>query len=319
MDQPGIVPLLRPADHLNMIAAVAAFVAGGPYDDAGMILEGFHHPLHPVQEFMPPLRLGAGPGIGFHVIVVRHIGQAAQKTVGLDIRFTNDVQADFVAHLDKFRCGRIMGSADAIHIQFLHQKQVVSQFLIALAPSPGGAGIMVIDTVQLHRNTVDEERIVIGNIDPPQSGHPCDDLTAALQFNTVKEGLFRVPEDGVFGHEDKLPVEGCIRKQRLSFVNTDLRTAIQADVNRVIIGNLLHITDMTLRALQNVAIPENAVVAEEILIFQIAAAAPFQYLYQNGIGTVVYIICDIKFRLQVAALGKAHAAAVDIDPGAGRR
>ena len=170
MDQPDIVPLLRPADHFHMVAAVAAFIAGGPDNDAGMILEILHHSAHPFHKFALPLRLGAGPCVGFHIEIVIHIGQSAEESMGLDVRFADHVQTDLITHLNEFRGRRIVGSTDTIHIQFLHQEQIFAQFLIALAPAPMGAGIMVINTMKLHRNAVDQQCVFIGNFNLPQAG-----------------------------------------------------------------------------------------------------------------------------------------------------
>ena len=249
VDQTGIVPVFGPADHFHMVAAMAAFVARGPDDDAGMVLEILHHPLHPLQKFISPFCLGAGPGIGLHIVIIRNIGQTAQETVGLDIRFTDHIQADLIAELNKSRCGRIMRGADAVHIQLLHQEQIGLQLFVALTPAPSGAGIMVIHTMELHSDTVDQQCVRIGNFDFSQAGLQFDDLTVSFQFHGVKEWLFRVPKNRVFGSEFIFLHHRRMRQQRLPCPDLYIRTALQTDADGLVVGNDLHIPNVILRPL----------------------------------------------------------------------
>lgn len=77
------------------------------------------------------------------------------------------------------------------------------------------------------------------------------------------------------------------------------------------LGGNPNIPDMVRRPLQEIAVPENAVHAEGILILQVAAAAPFQDLDPEGVGPLPDIGRHVKFRLQMAALGEARILAVD--------
>ena len=126
VEQPGIIPVFGPADHLHMVASVTAFVARRPDDHRREVLKYLHHPAHPVDMLIFPLCLCARPIVGLHIVIVRHVGKSAQESVGLNIRFADHIEADLVAHLHKGRGRRIMGGADAVHIQLLHKKEVLS-------------------------------------------------------------------------------------------------------------------------------------------------------------------------------------------------
>ena len=121
MDEPAGISLLRPADHGDMIAAMAAFIAGGPHEDGGVVFKLLHHPLHALNELLFPIRHGTGPGIGVHIIVIGHIGKPAQEAMGFDIRFADHIQSDLIAQLQKYWCRRIMRSTDAVDVELLHQ------------------------------------------------------------------------------------------------------------------------------------------------------------------------------------------------------
>ena len=74
---------------------------------------------------------------------------------------------------------------------------------------------------------------------------------------------------------------------------------------------------MSFGTLQQIAVPEDAVVAKGILILQITAAAPFQYLHPQCIFPGGHKIRDVELRLQMASLGKAHIVAIHIHKAAG--
>ena len=317
MGQPGGIPLLGPFQHGNMVAAVAAFVSGGPDDDAGMIFIHLHHALHATQEFGLPIGHGAGPGIGLHIVIIGHIGQPAQEAVGFDIRFADHIEAQFIAHFDEFRRRRVMGGADAVDVHVLHQKQLLPKLFIAFAPATILACIMVVDAMKLHGHTVDQQLIPRRNLNLPQTGFEGDHFAVSLQIHGVQEGLFRIPQNGILGRVGQLPFHFIFVQCHTALADAHMGAALQANGEHFVCGDHLHIGDMPLGTLQDVAIPENAVVAEEILVLQIAAAAPFENLHPDGVDTGPGEFRNIKFRLQMAALGKAHIAAVYIHISAG--
>ena len=176
---------------------------------------------------------------------------------------------------------------------------------------------MVIDAVKFYGHAVDQQRIILRNTDLPQTRFQPDDLAASLQNNRVKEWLFRIPQNGVFRAEHKFVLHIFFCQHGFSGQYLYIGSAFQTDFDLLVIREHLHIADVVFRPLQDVNIPENAVIAEEILILQIASAAPLKYLCPDGVFPLTDKVRNIKLCLQVAALGKAHISAIYIQIGTG--
>jgi len=72
-----------------------------------------------------------------------------------------------------------------------------------------------------------------------------------------------------------------------------------------------HVPDMIFANAQQIHVPENAAHAPAVLILQIGAVGPLQYLHGQGVVAVLQIISDVKLRRQTAALGHADFPAID--------
>ena len=68
---------------------------------------------------------------------------------------------------------------------------------------------------------------------------------------------------------------------------------------------------MIFRSLEHITVSENTIESEAVLIFQVTSAAPFKNFYSYFVGSFTYIVCDIKFCLKMASLGKTNILIVD--------
>ena len=118
--------------HLPQGLAAVALVAARPNQDCRMVFVPLQHRLGAGKHILPPLR--AGTGQRPFVRTVR--AQLLPCAVGLQIRLPDDVQAVFIAELQKIGVIRVVAGAhgvDVVGLQILHIPQ-------HLFPADGAAG-----------------------------------------------------------------------------------------------------------------------------------------------------------------------------------
>ena len=72
----------------------------------------------------------------------------------LYIAFADNIEAQLIAHLVKFGCARIVGSADAVNIILLHEDEVSQDMLARNGITERGICIMAIDTFHFYGGAV---------------------------------------------------------------------------------------------------------------------------------------------------------------------
>ena len=326
VDQTGSIPSVDPGRH-SLVAGIklpgaggspqAAFVAQGPHDDRRAVLVIFQGALHPLQVFPAPFGPGGRPATAIGIRVQVLIGIPGAEAVGLHVVFQYHIEAQLVAQLGKPGVRGIVGGADTVHVQLLHQLQVPPQFLLGLAPAPEFAGVVVIHTVQFDADTVDQQFIPVGNGNGTQTGMEGQNFSIPLQLHPVEERLLRIPEHRLFGSVGKGIGEILFTQKCFSGIDPGFGGAVDLQGDGLVIGDHFHVRDVALRPLQDVHIPENAVHPEKVLVLQIAAAAPFQHLDPDGVGAGMDVGGDVEFSRQMAALGEAYLLSVDIQEGTG--
>ena len=318
--QASVVQGFQPVEHRDVIRAVSALVAGGPHDDAAVVPVAIDRALHALQMLAQPFRVGAGPLRAVAVIAVGDVREPAHEAVALDVRFQNHVEAQLVAHFEEHRGRRVVRGAHAVDVQLLHEQQVAAQLLRRLAPAAVRVGVVVVDAVELDRHAVDEQLAALRDAHGAQADALGDDLPAARELHGVQVRLLRVPEDGVIRLELRRHGVLLLRQQRAVLrVERDVRRAVRRDADDAVVPRgHADVHDVLLRALKQVAVAEDAVKPEAVLILQIAAAAPLEHPDAQRVLARMHVVRHVELGLQMAALRKADVRAVHIHERAGR-
>ena len=114
-----------------------------------MVLVAFDH----VRDALDPL-----------VAVARVAAQLVVVRVRLDIRLVDDVQAEPVAELEPVGVVRIVGRADGVDVELLHQAHIPLHQLTGHGAAPPVVVIVPVDAGDQHRLAVDEQ-VTVANLD----------------------------------------------------------------------------------------------------------------------------------------------------------
>ena len=231
---------------------------------------GSLHPLHIGRE---PLLLVADPLlISVKTIISTSSRIAADKSVSLNVRFQHHIKTQSVTVFQHDGCGRVMGGADTVNIQFLHQFQVGQQLIVSHGIAVNRMGIMVIDAFKLHFFTIyDECAAFIDAVGNKAYALP-DHFTLIFKDQLIKIRLLRIPTDRpLHGKSSCVFRLTAVQKLSISIVQTDFRLTVKCNRDLISFCANVYVHNMPLGSHQQVHIPENTVVAEEILILQITA------------------------------------------------
>ena len=171
---------------------------------------------------------------------------------------------------------------------------------------------MMIYTKQFHRSAIDQQFIIFRNLYFSQSRLQVDHFSGSFQLYLIQIRLFCIPENRIFRSITILILNKSFCQEFLSVKNTDLCFTLDFYTDSSIIWDHFNIHQMTNRSLKQITVSEDTVESEEVLIFQITAAAPFQNFHTDGVLSFVYCICNIKFRLQMTSLGKTDIFIIHI-------
>ena len=76
------------------------------------------------------------------------------------------------------------------------------------------------------------------------------------------------------------------------------------------VGSYTNILDIFLIAGIKITVASHTGVAKEILIFQISAVAPTEYLESDDVFSWFQIVCQVEFSFQFAVFAVSHIASV---------
>ncbi len=127
-----------------------------------MVLVALHHADRAVEVRHPPC--GIIPQ--GHVRIVAH-------AVGLDVRLVDDVQAVLVGQLVPAGIVGIVGSADRVDVELLHQPDVLEHALVRHDVTGQRIVLVTIDPFDGDRNAVDEQ-LAVGDLHPTESDPRAD-------------------------------------------------------------------------------------------------------------------------------------------------
>lgn len=128
--------------------SIACFVAHGPHDDGAAVLEGVDHVGDAVE-------VGGSPGGVFG----EGLGAVAHA-VRFDVGFGDEVEAVFIAEFVEARIVRVMGSADGVDVELLHELDVFAHEFLGDVVAGVGIVVVAVDAFDEDGLAVDDELAV---------------------------------------------------------------------------------------------------------------------------------------------------------------
>ena len=305
------------------VAIASGFVAQAPHDDGGIAVDLV--PLvkagDAVQVVGLPLGIVADGVVGGRKLV----GKGA---VGLQIVLVHDVDAQLVGQLQKERIGRIVGGADGIDIELLAEPHVPFDLFRRHGIAACRRGIMMVHALELDLPSVDQEDVA-----PDLHGPEADPLLYAggggLEIDGVEDRLLCVPlgHIQVFKSDLRQLSHGggsLCQLQVLPFqgegngsIGQSLCPQGQAVGLSVFACPGIQIREIRLFGDPQKHIPEDAVVAEHVLVLQVGPVAPAVDHGHQLVGAFLKAACQIELRRVVGSLGIADELSVDVQVQAG--
>ena len=331
VDGAGGVALSGPFDHLDLVAAETGFIAQTPHDDTGMILERFHHALHPVHERLFPV----SPVAGVRALLVA-------EAVGFNVTFTEHIQTVLVAQFVEDRGVRIVAGTDGVDVVALHLQDVVPdrfhgdrsaqirvEFVTVHAPDHDAGAIdqqltfldldgaetegqrfifdrLASGSAEFHSHRVEVRRFCGPAVDFFQVRLHADFCLGFARFRLDRGGHSL---DGNAVRIEDLHI--CLDPVQIAvFGAADLQIGRELAIGFGMNENIGEVR--RIRNCHDGDIPEDAGEPPHILVFQIGAVAPLHDLDRDPVDTDVGDVRDVKFCGQTAAL--AHAGKLTVDP-----
>ena len=334
--------------HLPQGLAAVALVAARPNEDGRVVFVPFQHGFGAGKHILPPLRARTGQRPFVRTVRTQFLPCA----VALQIRLPDDIQAVFIAELQKIRVVRVVAGAHGVHVmgfQVLHIPQ-------HLFPADGAAGaaapLVAVDTLE-HDALAVQKHLAVFQLKPAQTDFHAGALheNALAQqgdFCFVQVRLFGTPQSGVSHRKGERNILHVLFHIRGSLALAEHHAAVvlgrfphlsglflaikhhrhrscAADfaikgdgcTGKIICKALLHkdVLQMELRLGEQFHRPEQAAHAPEILILQPAAGGKTVHLYRQGIFAGVDGGGHVKFSGSEGILGVADVNAVAPDGG----
>ena len=91
------------------------------------------------------------------------IGVAYCKSVSFYVVFKHNIESRFVAHIEEFRCGRVMRSTDCVYVEFFHLFEIVQYLIARHAPAVCGVSVVMVNAFKLYRYAVYKQFCLVGH------------------------------------------------------------------------------------------------------------------------------------------------------------
>ena len=235
--------------------------------------------------------------------------------VGFQIRFVHDVNAPQIAQKIELGTIGIVGGADGVDIQFLHQAEILFHILQTNGGRRFRMEFVAVDALQLHGNTVDFEHLAIdGHLAEADLFHNL--LAAGRQRHRVQFGILGRPRGDRIDY-NRRAFPGADGDLLCLYLAKNVHGALIADGQNAVFpidfGFQCIVRDVLVRPGKEIHIPEDAGKAELILALQIGGHAPFEDKDVQRVLSIHHQIGDIKLRGGVGNLGIPLLYAVDIE------
>ena len=225
--------------HLPQGLAAVALVAARPDEDGRVVFVPFQHRFGAGKHIFPPLRARTGQ----RPLVRAVRAQLLPCAVGLQIRLPDDVQAIFIAELQKIRVVRVVAGAHGVHVVGL-QVFHVPQHLFPADRAPGAAAPLVaVDALEHDALAVQKHLAVLqfkfAQTDF-QAGALCQ-ITLAQQGNfcLVQVRLLGAPQSGMLHRKGEGDILHVLFHVRVSLALAEHHAA-------VVLGRLAHLSRLLL-------------------------------------------------------------------------
>ena len=332
VNRPAWIPLVNPVRICRKVRALTGFIAQRPDDHGRMILVAFNHADGPVQVRVGPVGIsGQRP-------------RAETHSVAFDVGFVEQVNAVAITKIVPGLLIRIMGAADGIDVELLHQLNV------ALHESRrdrlAAVRINFVSVRALDQNALSvHEQIAVANFNFPEADVARNDLQRLsrsiferekkfVQVRRLRRPLQRIGNFRgnrrlsaaavrVHIHFDVRPgngfparIEQCtFHRDRSGFgacvLHRDRKSQSRILVVRVEVGLCLEIANVQLWRRPEINIAENSAHPPHVLVFEIGSVAPPEIFHGDEVLPRLQVFGDVKFHRRAAVLAHADFFAVD--------
>ncbi|GJC98785.1 hypothetical protein ColKHC_07611 [Colletotrichum higginsianum] len=320
VDEAGLVDALDDVVHVLVVGAVEGLVAEGPQDDGGVVLVALDHLPRAVLVGLAPVWVVGGPVAG----VVAEDAEA----VALEIGLVEDPDAELVSQVVQARVVDVVGGADAVDVEMLHQQQVVLEELIGHGAARVRVMLVAVDAAELDWVTIDAEDAL-----DELGATEADALDQAAVFEVEHEGvqvgslgspLVRVLDADV---EAVVAVKDLhVLSDKLAVgveeLHVDVGAALQLDVDPeggVLVVVIKESVDVVVDRMElgkgvQVDVPEDAAEPPLVLVLEVGAVAPLVDLDGEHVVLADFDeVRDVELAGVAGALGVADLLAVDPD------
>ena len=343
----GVVPVafvMHKASGVNLVGAftfrgkhvtVTRFVTEGPENNGRMVLVALHHGIHAVHS-------GGAPVVAiFRKVVV--------GAMAFDVRFVNHVDTILVAQIIHHRVVRVMGHAERIDIETLHENHVFFHAVVSDCTAIIRIEFVAVNTVELHRHAVHEQtrsavffldfnlskaNLVTFNLDnlagPVLEREHCGIEVRSFGRPALRRRKREIEMHALFTSSTNARNllgrglddfgTGSIVQGKLDSVFARLLTCRIIDPNGrlqeaifIIIRESsinLEVLNVDLRHCVNINVTHNARKTDKVLVFEPGAVAPAEHLYGNVILALAEVLVDIKFMARESIFTVADIIAV---------
>ena len=285
-----------------------------------MVLVPDDRALDAVDDGFLPGGVGGDAGVADGEILLRPVVELADA-VGLHIGLGDHIKAVLVAELGEEGGVGVMAGADGVDVVLLHEAQVGEHLLGGDGIAVHRVGIVAVDAAELDVLAIQIKDAVL-SLDLPKADLLADGLAGGGEGEGVEGGVLGVPEVRLFDRDGE-------RAVRLAGGDFAAAGSGQGVAHRHLLpgkikGNLDpgggvisrqrgadgEITDVVLRPLEEVDVPEDAAHPQLVLVLEVAAVAPFQDEDGDGVFAGAEKFRHLKLAGRVGDLAVSHQFAV---------
>jgi len=303
----AIVVSLDPAECRGEVVAVSALVAHRPGEHARTVFISADIAFLAVDYRLTELRI-----VGDFVVVgVLEAGETRYHAVRLEVAFVHNVEAVLVGEFVEHRAVRIVRSADSVHVEFFHQREVLDYVLDRHRGARSRVEVMTVHAHEFYGLVVEKVHAVL-DFGRADTHFFADKLAAVFDKHIVKVRIFRAPKTRVFYFErsrfalpDRLFLAEESNRSGLAVKERERNRAVER-------GSDLIVNDVTLGASENIRVAENTGEAQFVLILEVRAHAPFQHEHVDLVVAAFDKIGRVELGLTVRDLREADELVVYI-------
>ncbi|KAI6762242.1 hypothetical protein HG531_002795 [Fusarium graminearum] len=142
VDNTTWISLSNPLTHGSVVLTIETLVAKRPDDNGGMVLVSLNKLTGSVDICVFPVRVIGQPLCCLFLSIFK-----GPETMTLKIGLADDVEPEFICHIEKVRVVRLMSCTDGVDVGFLHEDKIFSHVLVADCAAREMMVLMSIDTV----------------------------------------------------------------------------------------------------------------------------------------------------------------------------